>query len=250
MRPGCRCAASLAPIEHSPRAPPPPAQTTVTGGACPMCAWTAAPRRRHAASWCRSSTTQVCMHPRLTCAAALPGPHPPSPPAACRHSLGQSPACLAPPAAADGGAFLFLLSIRAGGVGLNLQAADTVIMYDTGDQTEVRSNTPYRAGAQEGQTCKQCRSHRTDRHVAVLGCFEPPLAPALLLLSRPLTHSQTGTPRWTFRRRRAPTASARSDRWAGGGARWAGGGGAVDAPAARSSPRLSRRTASSIRSLC
>ena len=27
--------------------------------------------------------------------------------------------------------FLFLLSIRAGGVGLNLQAADTVIMYDT-----------------------------------------------------------------------------------------------------------------------
>ena len=27
--------------------------------------------------------------------------------------------------------FIFLLSIRAGGVGLNLQAADTVIMYDT-----------------------------------------------------------------------------------------------------------------------
>lgn len=27
---------------------------------------------------------------------------------------------------------VFLLSIRAGGVGLNLQAADTVIMYDTG----------------------------------------------------------------------------------------------------------------------
>lgn len=27
--------------------------------------------------------------------------------------------------------FVFLLSIRAGGVGLNLQAADTVIMYDT-----------------------------------------------------------------------------------------------------------------------
>jgi hypothetical protein len=32
----------------------------------------------------------------------------------------------------DGGLFLFLLSLRAGGVGLNLQAADTVIMYDTG----------------------------------------------------------------------------------------------------------------------
>ncbi|KAI3433655.1 hypothetical protein D9Q98_003464 [Chlorella vulgaris] len=30
-----------------------------------------------------------------------------------------------------GGVFVFLLSIRAGGVGLNLQGADTVIMYDT-----------------------------------------------------------------------------------------------------------------------
>lgn len=29
------------------------------------------------------------------------------------------------------GPFAFLLSLRAGGVGLNLQAADTVIMYDT-----------------------------------------------------------------------------------------------------------------------
>lgn len=26
---------------------------------------------------------------------------------------------------------MFLLSVRAGGVGLNLQAADTVVMYDT-----------------------------------------------------------------------------------------------------------------------
>ncbi|PRW58677.1 chromatin structure-remodeling complex SYD-like isoform X1 [Chlorella sorokiniana] len=31
----------------------------------------------------------------------------------------------------DGGAFVFLLSIRAGGVGLNLQGADTVVMFDT-----------------------------------------------------------------------------------------------------------------------
>lgn len=28
---------------------------------------------------------------------------------------------------------IFLLSVRAGGMGLNLQTADTVIMYDTGD---------------------------------------------------------------------------------------------------------------------
>lgn len=34
---------------------------------------------------------------------------------------------------AAGGVFCFLLSIRAGGVGLNLQGADTVIMYDTGE---------------------------------------------------------------------------------------------------------------------
>lgn len=43
-----------------------------------------------------------------------------------RAALSCSPPC--PPAA---GVFVFLLSIRAGGVGLNLQAADTVIMYDT-----------------------------------------------------------------------------------------------------------------------
>lgn len=32
---------------------------------------------------------------------------------------------------ADSSSFVFLLSMRAGGIGLNLQAADTVIMYDT-----------------------------------------------------------------------------------------------------------------------
>jgi SNF2 family DNA or RNA helicase len=36
-----------------------------------------------------------------------------------------------PPFPADSDAFVFLLSVRAGGVGLNLQSADTVIMYDT-----------------------------------------------------------------------------------------------------------------------
>lgn len=34
--------------------------------------------------------------------------------------------------APDSCVHVFLLSVRAGGVGLNLQAADTVIMYDTG----------------------------------------------------------------------------------------------------------------------
>ena len=33
--------------------------------------------------------------------------------------------------AAGSAVSVFLLSVRAGGVGLNLQAADTVIMYDT-----------------------------------------------------------------------------------------------------------------------
>ena len=33
--------------------------------------------------------------------------------------------------APDSGVFVFLLSIRAGGVGLNLQSADTVVMYDS-----------------------------------------------------------------------------------------------------------------------
>ena len=32
---------------------------------------------------------------------------------------------------ADSSSFVFLLSMRAGGIGLNLQAADTVFMYDT-----------------------------------------------------------------------------------------------------------------------
>jgi hypothetical protein len=33
----------------------------------------------------------------------------------------------------DSDVFIFMLSLRAGGVGLNLQAADTVIMYDRCD---------------------------------------------------------------------------------------------------------------------
>lgn len=42
-------------------------------------------------------------------------------------------------ATADG-ASVFLLSMRAGGVGLNLQAADTVIMYDTDWNPQVRAS--------------------------------------------------------------------------------------------------------------
>lgn len=41
--------------------------------------------------------------------------------------------------------FLFLLSIRAGGVGLNLQAADTVIMYDSDWNPQIDLQVGYRA---------------------------------------------------------------------------------------------------------
>jgi len=57
--------------------------------------------------------------PCITLGSACPAP------AMCRrHSVTRS----ATPPPADSDAFLFLLSVRAGGVGLNLQAADTVIM--------------------------------------------------------------------------------------------------------------------------
>jgi hypothetical protein len=40
--------------------------------------------------------------------------------------------------AGPGSPWLFLLSVRAGGMGLNLQAANTVIMYDTDFNPQVR----------------------------------------------------------------------------------------------------------------
>jgi hypothetical protein len=40
-------------------------------------------------------------------------------------------AAAAAPALTGSSCFVFLLSLKAGGVGLNLQAADTVIMYDS-----------------------------------------------------------------------------------------------------------------------
>lgn len=39
--------------------------------------------------------------------------------------------------------WLFLLSLRAGGVGLNLQAADTIIMYDSDWNPQVRALVSY-----------------------------------------------------------------------------------------------------------
>ena len=47
--------------------------------------------------------------------------------------------------APDSGAFVFLLSVRAGGFGLNLQAADTVIMYDTDWNPQVDAQAQARA---------------------------------------------------------------------------------------------------------
>lgn len=46
----------------------------------------------------------------------------------------------------NSGQFLFLLSLRAGGVGLNLQAADTVIMYDTDWNPQIDLQVRWHAG--------------------------------------------------------------------------------------------------------
>lgn len=47
-----------------------------------------------------------------------------------------------PPHAGPNSPWMFLLSLRAGGVGLNLQAADTVIMYDSDWNPQVRLLVP------------------------------------------------------------------------------------------------------------
>lgn len=63
-------------------------------------------------------------------------------------------------------AFVFLLSVRAGGVGLNLQAADTVIMYDTGEEVD--------------RLCRQVLGSRRLLHQ----CAEPAVAVLRVVWSR------------------------------------------------------------------
>jgi SNF2 family DNA or RNA helicase len=53
---------------------------------------------------------------------------------------------------------VFLLSTRAGGVGLNLQAADTVIMYDTDWNPHIDLQAQARAHrlGQQKEVCTPC----------------------------------------------------------------------------------------------
>lgn len=50
-----------------------------------------------------------------------------------------------------GSQFLFLLSLRAGGVGLNLQSADTVIMYDTDWNPQIDLQVRWGGGQERGR---------------------------------------------------------------------------------------------------
>jgi hypothetical protein len=60
----------------------------------------------------------------------------------------------------DSGVFLFLLSIRAGGVGLNLQAADTVIMYDSDWNPQIDLQVGYQATCVPVVSpCAMCACH-------------------------------------------------------------------------------------------
>lgn len=56
----------------------------------------------------------------------------------------------------DSGVFLFLLSIRAGGVGLNLQAADTVIMYDSDWNPQIDLQVGYQAHVSQSSALVPC----------------------------------------------------------------------------------------------
>lgn len=52
-----------------------------------------------------------------------------------------------------GGAFVFLLSTRAGGLGLNLQSADTCVLYDSDWNPQVRGGHSSFAPAQPCLGC-------------------------------------------------------------------------------------------------
>ena len=67
-----------------------------------------------------------------------------------------------------GGLSVFLLSTRAGGVGLNLQAADTVIMYDTdwNPQIDLQAQArAHRLGQQKEVCHAYCKAFRQNVNV-------------------------------------------------------------------------------------
>lgn len=106
---------------------------------------------------------------------------------------------------------MFLLSIRAGGVGLNLQAADTVIMYDTGEnRSSVCLQRPLTARrncrVEEGWAERAGLSAQLG--AAAAGC--PTCRPTAVHADKPSAplHPglQIGTLSWTCRRRHGRTA--------------------------------------------
>ena len=65
--------------------------------------------------------------------------------------------------APDSGVFVFLLSIRAGGVGLNLQSADTVVMYDSDYNPQIEEQAQARVH-RLGQK-KKVRPTQAEQHL-------------------------------------------------------------------------------------